>query len=116
MDIEQLRSYCLSFPGTEEDVKWGNDLCFLVAKKMFCVTSLDGTGGTSFKVTDEEFEELSSRDKFVPAPYMARHKWLLVKNHSKLSQKEWKHFVKQSYELIKARLSKKTKLEWNLPV
>jgi len=47
---------------------------------------------------------------------MARHKWLLVKNHTKLSQKEWKHLVKQSYELIRARLPKKTKIEWNLPV
>jgi len=115
MNIDQLRSYCLSFPGTEEDIKWGNDLCFLVAKKMFCVTSLDGSGGTTFKVTDEEFEELAGSNKFVPAPYMARHKWLLVKDASKLSKKEWEHFVKQSYELVKAKLPKKTRAEWNLP-
>ena len=40
MNIEQLRKYCLSFPHATEDVKWGNDLCFCVGGKMFCVTGL----------------------------------------------------------------------------
>ena len=35
MNIEQLRKFCLSFPGATEDIKWGNDLCFCVGKKMF---------------------------------------------------------------------------------
>jgi predicted DNA-binding protein (MmcQ/YjbR family) len=38
MNIEQLRKFCLSFPGATEDIKWGADLCFCVGEKMFCVT------------------------------------------------------------------------------
>ena len=41
MNIEQLRKFCLSFPGATEDIKWGADLCFCVGAKMFCVTGAD---------------------------------------------------------------------------
>jgi predicted DNA-binding protein (MmcQ/YjbR family) len=111
MDIEWLRSYCLSFPGTSEDIKWGNDLCFLVAEKMFCVTNLEPPLHITFKVTDEEFEELSQRDGFIPAPYMARNKWVMVQNVNKVSKNEWKQFIEQSYNLIKSKLPKKKQQE-----
>lgn len=111
MDIEWLRSLCLSFPGTSEDIKWGNDLCFLVAEKMFCVTNLEPPLHIAFKVPDEEFEELSQRDGFIPAPYMARNKWVMVQQTSKVSKAEWKQFVENSYELIKSKLPKKVQAE-----
>jgi predicted DNA-binding protein (MmcQ/YjbR family) len=111
MDIEWLRSLCLSFPGTSEDIKWGNDLCFLVAEKMFCVTNLEPPLHISFKVPDEEFEELSQRDGFIPAPYMARNKWVMVQQANKVSKAEWKQFVQNSYELVKAKLPKKVQAE-----
>ena len=43
----------------------------------------------------------------MPAPYMARAKWVLVTDPSKLNKKEWERYVKQSYELIKIKLTKK---------
>ncbi len=63
----------------------------------------------SFKVSDEEFEEVSSKDGFKPAPYLARAKWILVTDASKLNKKEWGHYLKQSYELVKRKLTKKTR-------
>jgi predicted DNA-binding protein (MmcQ/YjbR family) len=84
MNIETIREICQKLPGVTEDIKWGNDLCFLVATKMFCVTSLDGPVKISFKVTDEEFETLSTRPGIIPAPYMARHKWVLVEKATAL--------------------------------
>ncbi len=78
MDIESLRQYCLSLPAVTEDVKWDNDLCFSVGGKMFCVASLEPPFRCSFKVRDEEFEELANQDGFIPAPYMARNKWVSV--------------------------------------
>ena len=107
MDIEVLRTICLSFPAVTEDVKWGNDLCFCVAGKMFCVTNLEPPHTFSFKVTDAEFEELSQAEGFKPAPYMARAKWVLVTDSSKLSRKELKNYLQQSYELITAKFSRK---------
>ena len=106
MNIETLRELCQTLPGVTEDIKWGKDLCFSVADKMFCVAGLDGPLSVSFKVKDDEFDELSSSPGFRPAPYVARYKWVLVEDVNKLNRKEWAHYVKQSYELVKAKLPK----------
>ncbi|MBC7776872.1 MAG: MmcQ/YjbR family DNA-binding protein [Phycisphaerae bacterium] len=107
MNIESLRTLCLSFPGVTEDVKWGGqDLCFSVGQKMFCVTDADSDTGASFKVLDEEFEEMITWEGIIPAPYVARYKWVSVLDFSRLADTEWTHFIRQSYELVKANLPK----------
>lgn len=111
MNIESLRTLCLSLPGVTEDIKWGHDLCFSVGGKMFCVTAADDESGASFKVLDEEFDELTSREGIIPAPYMARNKWVFVLEFSWLNDSEWAHYVRQSYELAKAKLPKKRQEE-----
>lgn len=107
MEIDELRAYCLSQPAVTEDIKWGNDLVFSIGAKMFCVTSLDPPFKCSFKVKDDEFEELCDTGNFSPAPYMARAKWVLVVNSSSMHMEEWKARIKQSYDLVKSKLSKK---------
>ena len=107
MNIEMLRKICSSLPAVTEDVKWGNDLAFSVGDKMFCVASLEPPFSCSFKVPDDEFDELSNQNGFMPAPYMARAKWVLVTDPSNLNKKEWERYIKQSYELVKIKLTKK---------
>jgi predicted DNA-binding protein (MmcQ/YjbR family) len=111
MDIEKLRNLCLAFPFVEEDVKWGNDLCFLIGKKMFCATALEGEFSCSMKVLDEEFEELIARNDIILAPYLGRYKWILVKSGDAFNEKEWLHYLNQSYQLIRSKLSKKIRSE-----
>lgn len=110
MDIETLRELCRSLPAVTEDVKWGHDLCFSIGGKMFCVAALDGPLTVSFKVKDDDFDELSSSPGFCPAPYVARYKWVLVEDVDRLSRKEWAHYVTQSYNLVRAKLPKKVAL------
>jgi predicted DNA-binding protein (MmcQ/YjbR family) len=111
VNIEELRALCLGLPGVTEDIKWGADLCFLVGEKMFCVTSIDAPHSVSFKVTDEQFDEMVTRPAIVPAPYMARNKWVNVQVWSSLTDAEWNTYVKQSYSLVKAKLPKKLQRE-----
>ncbi len=105
MDLDKLRTLCMSFPGATEGIKWENHICFMVAEKMFCVTG--EWGGVSIKVTPEDFEELTERDGIVPTPYMARNMWVSIQQFDKLKPKEWQHYIRQSYELIRAKLPKK---------
>ena len=107
MDIEILRSVCLSFPIVTEDVKWETNLCFCVGGKIFCIANLEPQHTFSFKVTDAEFDELSGSDGFKPAPYLARAKWVLVTDSSKLSRRDLKKYLQQSYDLIKSKIPKK---------
>ncbi len=109
MDIEALRQFCLSLPGVKEDIKWGQDLCFLIGEKMFCVTGFSPDSGVSLKVKDEEFEELASSEGIIPAPYLARYKWIYIKPRSRFKKAEWEHYITQSYELIKNKLPAKIK-------
>jgi predicted DNA-binding protein (MmcQ/YjbR family) len=114
MQIERLREFCLALPATTEDVKWGHDLCFSVGAKMYAVTGIDGPFTASFKVAPEEFNELTVRPGIVPAPYMARNFWVLVEQAEQLSEAEWEKYLRQSYELVKSKLTKKLQKELNL--
>jgi len=78
---------------------------------MFCAAGLEAPLNFSFKVADEDFEELSNRTGFKPAPYLARAKWVLAMEPSRLHAKEWKDFIKSSYELVKNKLPKKLRVE-----
>ena len=111
MNLEAIRRYCKSLPHVEEDVKWGHDLCFLIGRKMFCVLNLEPQRGDksmiAFKATPEEFEELIEREGVIPAPYMARNKWVSLEDYATLPWRELQERVARSYELVKATLPKK---------
>lgn len=105
MNLDKLRELCMSFPGATEGIKWEDHICFMVAEKMFCITG--EWGGASIKVTPEDFDELTEREGIVPTPYMARNMWVNVQEFNKLKPKEWQHYVRQSYDLIRSKLPKK---------
>lgn len=107
MDLDTLREICLAHPGATEEVQWVDHLLFKVGGKMFCITDLNDAGSTAFKVADEDFEELAASDTFIPAPHMARAKWLKVVQPGSLKMAEWKVRIATSYELVKAKLPKK---------
>ena len=110
MDIEWIRSYCLSLPHTTEDVQWGNDLLFRIAKKIYTVVSLEGTGKSvlCFKCAPADFAELIERQGIIPAPYMARNHWVALTSLDALPRAEIRSRILQSYQLVRSRLPKKT--------
>ena len=81
---------------------------------MFCVANLEPPHTFSFKVTDEEFDQLSESEGFQPAPYLARAKWVLCADPSKLNKKDLKNYLQQSYNMIKAKIPKKQQKELGL--
>ena len=109
MKLDQLRKFCRSLPHATEDVKWGQDLCFSVGGKMFCVTGLEPKEGISFsfKCTPEKFAELTELEGIIPAPYVARYHWVLVEDPTALPEKELKDLIKNSYQMVFDRLPKK---------
>src|SRR5688572_10636082 len=108
MNIEQLRKFCLAFPGVTEDIKWGNDLCFCVGAKMFCVTGVDSmSGGLSVKCTPEKFAELIEREGIIPAHYVARYHWVTIEQLDAVTPNELKSLIENSYRLVHEKLPKK---------
>jgi predicted DNA-binding protein (MmcQ/YjbR family) len=112
MDFEAAKVLCRSFAGCTEDIKWGADLVFSVGEKMFAVTgNATPAEGMSFKVEDDRFLELTDRPGIIPAPYLARAKWVHVSREADLSDQEAAALLRRSYELVLAKLTKKLQRE-----
>ena len=111
MNIDSIRKYCLSLPHATEDIQWGNDLLFRISGKIFAGMSLEPPNSLMFKCTPEKFEELIELDGIVPAPYMARNKWVMLEHLDALSDPELKVLIKDSYGMIFSNLTKKAQAE-----
>ena len=111
MNIDSIRNYCLSLPHATEDIQWGNDLLFQIAGKIFAGVNLDPPHQLSFKCTPEKFDELIELEGIVPAPYMARNKWVMLERLDALSDSEIKSLINQSHAMIFAKLPRKTQAQ-----
>ena len=105
MDIEWIRKHCLSLPYTTEHIQWGSDLVFKVGGKMYAVAPTEPAPVClSFKCSDEAFAELVDRPGIIPAPYLARAKWVALQNEAALSRAEVCRLLVDSHALVLAKL------------
>jgi predicted DNA-binding protein (MmcQ/YjbR family) len=112
MEIEEIQQFCLSLPGVTEEIKWEHNLCFSVAGKLFLLVSLDETPPrASFKVPEDDFDEICCKTGYRQAPYFARNKWVMVEDITLPPRDEWKAFITNSYGLVKMKLPAKTRKE-----
>jgi len=108
VNVDAIREYCLSFPEATENIQWGDDLCFKVRGKMFVVVGLGKVPqNLCFKVTPELFAELVEREDIIPAPYLARYKWILLERLDALRTAEMEDLIRQSYDMVVAKAPKK---------
>ncbi|MFY9608355.1 MAG: MmcQ/YjbR family DNA-binding protein [Blastocatellia bacterium] len=111
MDLDSIRTYCLSLAHATEDIQWGNDLLFRISGKIFAGISLDPPHSLSFKCTPEKFDELIELEGIIPAPYTARNKWVMLERPDALADRELKSLIENSYQMIFAKLTKKAQAE-----
>ncbi len=110
MNVDWLRELCLSFPGATEQIQWGSDLLFKVGGKMFVATPLEPAPVClSFKASPEHFAELTERPSVIPAPYLARAQWVALQAWDALPDDELARLLRDSYDMVFARLPKKTR-------
>jgi predicted DNA-binding protein (MmcQ/YjbR family) len=108
MQIEELRKLCLGFPAVTEHEIWDNDLTFKVGNKMFAHSVLEvAPVWLSFKTSDEKFSELLERQGVIPAPYLARAKWVALETRDAIPAAELSELLREAYDLVVARLPKR---------
>jgi predicted DNA-binding protein (MmcQ/YjbR family) len=117
MNIEELRSYCLSKAGVTEDLPFGPELLvFKVMGKLFLLTSLTFR---PFRVNLKMEPELVGeyRDKYVdvqPGYHMNKKYWNSVyMENGTIPRKELLWMIDHSYEQVVKGLSKKAQEELN---
>lgn len=114
MTVDLLREICLSMPFASEDIKYGSDLCFSIGKKIFCGTRIEGPFRTGIKCTESDFIELTEREGIIPMPRLSITYWIRIEKNTALTSKEWKHYIKKSYEIIFTGLTKKERAQLGL--
>ncbi len=81
---------------------------------MFCIAPLDPGGvSVSCKVDDGEFAELVERPDVIPAPYLARARWIALESADALTPQELNRRIVRSWELVVSRLPKRERNRLN---
>jgi len=117
MTFKDLHVFLAKLPKATLSVQWGNDHVYKVGGKMFAVLGgpPDGKGRTlSFKASDESFEILTRLDGIIPAPYLARAKWVYLDKPQRLPAKELKAYLTRAHAIVASTLPKKTQKEMGL--
>lgn len=109
--IEWLREYCLSFPHATESIQWGEHLVFKVSGKVFAITAFEPSQNIlTIKCAPEKFNDCVERPGITPAAYLARAKWISIESEDALPRAELKGMIRESYELVWAKLPKKARM------
>jgi predicted DNA-binding protein (MmcQ/YjbR family) len=109
MNSNSLLKFCASLPHVVLDLKWGHVMACCVHEKMFALFGVDENGKAekySFKADPERFLELTDRKGMIPAPYLARAKWVAVVDGKVLSDAEAKVLLRTAHALIVRKLPK----------
>ncbi len=115
MTPEAFDKACLALPGATLSIQWGDDHVFKVGGKMFAVRgNAVPKGGISFKTSDVAFEVLTETSRAIPAPYLARAKWVRFDDLSELDADEVADWLKTAHGLIAAKLTRKARAELGL--
>jgi predicted DNA-binding protein (MmcQ/YjbR family) len=73
-----------------------------------------GHGGLSFKVSDIAYAVLTESGRAVPAPYLARAKWVHLSNPADWDPVELAEHLASAYGIVAGKLTRKARAELGL--
>jgi len=113
MTLEEFRKYCLAKSKVTEGFPFGEGtLVYKVMEKIFAITSFSRPLSVNLKSEPEAAVELRERYEDVqPGYHMNKKHWNTVNFEGKISDKELKKMIDDSYELVVKGLSKKLRAE-----
>ena len=114
MTPERFDAVCAALPGVHMDVQWGADHVWKVGGKMFAVRGPDGS--FSFKASDIAFEVLTADGPGVPAPYLAKAKWVWFADLADADDSDLEDWLKTAHGLIAAKLTRKARAELGIRI
>ena len=118
MRADELRAYCLSFPGAAETFPFGSETSvFKVAGKMFALSQLGQEPlRISLKCEPALAEQLRQiHPAVLPGYHLNKRHWNTVIVDGSLPEQQVKDMVEDSYDLVVSRLPAKARrgLGWD---
>lgn len=113
MNIEELRSYCLSLKGTSEGFPFDQKtLVFKVMGKMFALLDVDSFNSINLKCDPENAVLLREQyEGITPGFHMNKSLWNTVKINQDVSDKLIYELIDHSYQQVVLKLTKKLQNE-----
>ncbi len=108
MNIEELRTYCLSHKGVTESFPFGPEtLVFKVMDKVFLLTGLEPPLQFNVKCDPEKAVELREHFACVkPGYHMNKKYWNTISVDGTVNNRQLEKWISDSYYLVMQKLSK----------
>ena len=116
MNIEEFRTYCLSFPGACDKMPFDKAaseydrelLVFCVRDKWFCFVHIREFDFCCLKCAPDEAIDLRDRYEGIePGYHMNKRHWINVRFDRDVPDSEIRRLVRRSYELVAGRSDRK---------
>ncbi|MEH6726051.1 MAG: MmcQ/YjbR family DNA-binding protein [Hyphomicrobiales bacterium] len=125
MTLDEYNAVCKGLTGTTHVVQWGGSHVWKVGGKIFAISDLgtgpdkaepgvDGAIAVAFKCGDMSYRMLTELPGIIPAPYLARAKWVRVEPDAEFSDADRTSYLTEAYRIISAKLTKKLQAELGL--
>jgi predicted DNA-binding protein (MmcQ/YjbR family) len=111
MTPKAFHAAALALPGATYDVKWGSDRVYSVGGKMFAMAGAEGEAQPRymFKASDLGFEMLVEQGAAIPAPYLARAKWVQLVSSDALTDEDLASYLKEAHRIVAGKLTQKVR-------
>ena len=109
MTRDEFDAFCKALKGTTNVVQWGNATVWKIGGKIFAICSNWGEGKhskISFKCNDLAYSMLREQPGMIPAPYLARAKWVQMEDPEAMSDADLKRYIEMAYTIIGWKLTK----------
>jgi predicted DNA-binding protein (MmcQ/YjbR family) len=115
VNLTRFDKLCKSMPGATMVIQWGDSHVYKICGKLFALAN-KWNGETAFvlKASPLSYQILLEQGIATRAPYLARGNWLQIANPTTLPDADLAAYIKQSYQIIAAKLPKAVKAEIGL--
>jgi len=117
MTRDEFDAYCGSLTSVTNVIQWGGATVWKVGGKIFAICSHWGKGDgekIAFKCSDLSYRILCEQPDIVPAPYLARAKWVQLVSETAMTDEEVRSYIADAHSLIAAKLTKAMRKELEL--
>jgi len=111
---EEFDDYCCGLKSATHIVQWRGASVWKIGGKIFAIHPDLGDGQEhkfSFKCSDLSYQILCELPGIVPAPYLARAKWVQITTEDAMSDEDIRAYIKTAYDIICRKLTRAKRAE-----
>ncbi len=117
MTRTEFDAYCKTLKATTHVEQWGGASVWKIGGKIFAICSKWGEGDHTrigFKCSDLAYAILREQPGIIPAPYLARAKWVQIETDEAMSDEDIRDHIRTAHRIVTGKLTKAQRRELGL--